>query len=260
MSAYRALILVSMVVFALALSYALTYGILRLEIPLALRDLAKLYISTTFNPLKRELSAMTPEGVTAIVWDYRGTDTFFEIVVFYGAIIGSVALLGAVYRYPPGPGLSLIAKTVTRVVATMILVVGAAIALHGHLTPGGGFQGGATLAVSITIALVTFSLGALMLRGLTYGGMVALRSLGLIGIVLTVFMVVIAGLTAGITAYVFQNQPKPGVPIGMAYSVDGIVFSGTVWFLNVLDAIAVAAGFALLFIVLIGGGVEGERE
>lgn len=242
---------ISLVALALAIAYAMTLGILNVGMPFRFRHLATLYIETAFSPWNRLLSAMTPAMVSAIVWDYRGIDTFFETAVFYGAIIGSIALLGFVItpRRIVSRGLSLVVKTVTRIVIALILVVGAAIALHGHLTPGGGFQGGSTLAVVTAVALVTFGLSAVVLKGVRCDRMVVLRSVGLVGITLVGVALLIASLLTHVHAYVFQNQPKPGAPIGMPYAVDGAIVSGTVLILNVLEAIAVAAGFTLLLLI-----------
>ncbi|AIF68680.1 hydrogenase [Palaeococcus pacificus DY20341] len=47
-----------------------------------------------------------------------------------------------------------IIKTTTRILAPLILVFGAYIILHGHLTPGGGFQGGAVFASGLALLIV----------------------------------------------------------------------------------------------------------
>ncbi|ACS90344.1 MnhB domain-containing protein [Thermococcus sibiricus] len=47
-----------------------------------------------------------------------------------------------------------IIKTTTRLLAPLILVFGSYIILHGHLTPGGGFQGGAVFASGLILLIV----------------------------------------------------------------------------------------------------------
>ena len=49
---------------------------------------------------------------------------------------------------------TVIIKTTTRFLATLILTFGAYIILHGHLTPGGGFQGGAVFASGLALLIV----------------------------------------------------------------------------------------------------------
>jgi multicomponent Na+:H+ antiporter subunit B len=49
---------------------------------------------------------------------------------------------------------TLIIKTTTRYLTALILTFGAYIILHGHLTPGGGFQGGAVFASGLALLIV----------------------------------------------------------------------------------------------------------
>jgi len=54
--------------------------------------------------------------------------------------------------------MGLIVKTMARVTIPFIGIFGAYIVMHGHLTPGGGFQGGSTLAGAGILFLVAFGL------------------------------------------------------------------------------------------------------
>jgi len=56
----------------------------------------------------------------------------------------------------PRAGMSLIVKTITRLVASFILLFGIYIVLYGHLTPGGGFAGGVIVACSLILMLLAF--------------------------------------------------------------------------------------------------------
>ncbi len=86
--------------------------------------------------------------VTSVVVTYRGFDTLGEVTVLF---IAAVAV-GAVLFPAGGPAgeekeqASLIVRTGSRVLFPFIVLLGAYIFLHGHLTPGGGFQGGAVIA------------------------------------------------------------------------------------------------------------------
>ena len=44
-------------------------------------------------------------------------------------------------------GMTLIVKTISRIIVWMVFLYGAYIILHGHLTPGGGFAGGVIVAL-----------------------------------------------------------------------------------------------------------------
>ena len=58
-------------------------------------------------------------------------------------------------------GLTLIVKTVTRLSVWVILLYGAYIILHGHLTPGGGFAGGVIIALAFLNVLLAYGENAI---------------------------------------------------------------------------------------------------
>ncbi len=243
----------SATVLVISLAIAVAFGGLGPLPPMDVRSLAYTYLVTTYNPMKPVISALAPEGVTAIVWDYRGLDTVFETAVLFLAIIGSVAIMRGVEKLKfeeVGVGLTVIGKTVTRLTIPMIVGVAISIALHGHLTPGGGFQGGATLAIAPLIVLVMFSRLYLEKLGVTKDRMLVLRSIGLLGVGATAVAVLIAALLTGGSAYILQNQVRVGSPYSMPSMLDGIPLGGTLLYFNIFEALAVAAGFTLLFLLL----------
>ncbi|OYT38472.1 MAG: sodium:proton antiporter [Desulfurococcales archaeon ex4484_58] len=249
--------IVSLVLFVLSMALLLTLAkqayIPRKEV----RDLAKIYLNTTYNPWNKKFTAMSPEGVTAIVWDYRGLDTVFETAVFYLAIIGSIALARGIGKYSKPTsdekklGLSLIVKTVTRITTVSIIAVAVSIALHGHLTPGGGFQGGATAAVAPLLILIAFSQYFLLERGVSKDLMLVIRSLGLAGIGLTAIAAYFIGVAMNKYAFVLQNQAKPLSEVSIPAYIDGQLISGTLWFFNISEFFAVMAGFTIVLILLV---------
>ncbi len=136
--------------------------------------------------------------VTSVVVNYRGFDTLGEVTVLFIAAIGLGAVLtvtgGGETRktYPP----SLVLHTGCRFLFPLILVFGSYIFIHGHLTPGGGFQGGAIIAsgflliylgcrerrISRVASNLAESLGGLVflvmgLLGLLFGGFFLLNFL-----------------------------------------------------------------------------------
>jgi multicomponent Na+:H+ antiporter subunit B len=86
--------------------------------------------------------------VTSVVINYRGFDTLGEVTVLFIAAIGLSAVLTdsttrEITKIEPS---SLVLSTGCRLLFPLILVFGSYIFIHGHLTPGGGFQGGAIVA------------------------------------------------------------------------------------------------------------------
>jgi multicomponent Na+:H+ antiporter subunit B len=51
-----------------------------------------------------------------------------------------------------------IVKTLARLLAPFILVYALYVVMHGHYSPGGGFQGGVILAASIVLLVITHGL------------------------------------------------------------------------------------------------------
>jgi len=86
--------------------------------------------------------------VTSVVVAYRGFDTLGEVAVLFIAALAVGAVL-----FPPDKAAgeekeqaSLIVRTGSKVLFPFIVLLGVYIFVHGHLTPGGGFQGGAVIA------------------------------------------------------------------------------------------------------------------
>lgn len=53
-------------------------------------------------------------------------------------------------------GMSLIVRTIARLVASFITLLGVYVALYGHVSPGGGFAGGAIIAAGLVLVLLAF--------------------------------------------------------------------------------------------------------
>ena len=106
----------------------------------------------------RELGA--PNLVTAVVVTYRGLDTLGEVTVLFISAAGVGLLLRRTRR--KGDNLkrgdraeetagthkaaSEIVETATELLLPMVMLFGIYVFLNGHLSPGGGFQGGAIIA------------------------------------------------------------------------------------------------------------------
>lgn len=87
--------------------------------------------------------------VTSVVVTYRGFDTLGEVTVLFLAAVGLGAVLyGRGKRSAEGKAqpASLILQTGCRFLFPLLVVFGAYIFIHGHLSPGGGFQGGVIVA------------------------------------------------------------------------------------------------------------------
>jgi multicomponent Na+:H+ antiporter subunit B len=129
--------------------------------------------------------------VTSVVVNYRGFDTLGEVTVLFIAAIGLGVVLTTSKREEmrKTEPASLVLYTGCRLLFPLILVFGSYIFIHGHLTPGGGFQGGAIIAsgflliylgcrerrINRVVSNLAESLGGLFfvvigLLGLVFGG------------------------------------------------------------------------------------------
>lgn len=91
--------------------------------------------------------------VTSVVVNYRGFDTLGEVTVLFVAAIGLGAVLATRRKKEKGEiePASLVLYTGCRFLFPLVLLFGAYIFIHGHLTPGGGFQGGAIVASAFVL-------------------------------------------------------------------------------------------------------------
>ncbi|PIS27551.1 MAG: cation:proton antiporter [Candidatus Marinimicrobia bacterium CG08_land_8_20_14_0_20_45_22] len=136
--------------------------------------------------------------VTSVVISYRGFDTLGEVTVLFLATIGLGTVLATVKRKEDRKTVkaSLILSTGCKFLFPLILLFGAYIFLHGHLTPGGGFQGGAVIAS----AFVLMYLGCHNEKRINETGSVLFDSIG----GLTFIVVGLVGLAIG-TGYFLYN-------------------------------------------------------
>lgn len=82
----------------------------------------------------------SPNVVTAVVVTYRGLDTLGEVTVLFIATAAVGFLLGRRKQFKRKQS-SEILRSGTSVLLGAIVVLGVYVFSHGHLSPGGGFQG-----------------------------------------------------------------------------------------------------------------------
>lgn len=178
--------------------------------------------------------------VAAILFDYRAFDTLGETTVIFTAVCGIAMLFSRRKLRRSSRGLSFIAKRGTGMIIPFILLYASAIVLRGHLSPGGGFQGGTIFATVTVLLCVVYgsafessyipmktkdlmeSTGALLFAGI-----------GLVGLLTG------AGFLANLSA---------GFPPGKEGS---FLSAGAIPILNIAVGIKVGAGLSTIFYSMI---------
>jgi multicomponent Na+:H+ antiporter subunit B len=104
--------------------------------------------------------------VAAVTFDYRGIDTMGEEFILFAAVVGVAILLRAMRgetEHEPEeevtgrrvPGTSNAVRVAGLTMLGPIVLYGIYVVAHGHLTPGGGFQGGVVLATGALLVYLS---------------------------------------------------------------------------------------------------------
>ena len=156
------------------------------------------------------------------------------------------------------PGLSPIVRTVAALIFPFILIFSFYVIMHGHLTPGGGFQGGAIGASAIVMLIVAY--GAMRTEKQVSEGTLSLFEslggltfviIGLLGLVL-VTETLLANFLAD-SSYIFGELPSFGSNTGILNS------GGTLPILNLAVGMKVIGGLAAVVLAMAMASKEEEQ-
>jgi len=112
-----------------------------------------------------------PNMVTAVLADYRGFDTMFETVVVFIAGMAVLAILknsvkkGSVrFDHIVDVEPDLIVTNTVRLIVPIIQIFAFYVLAHGHVSPGGGFQGGVLMGASFILVALSWDLETALAR------------------------------------------------------------------------------------------------
>jgi len=110
----------------------------------------------------------TANAISSVNFDQRAIDTLGEETIFFASVLGAAELLRPSKEERERRGDHTGVRHVmasTRfagyVLLPVTLLVGLDVVAHGHITPGGGFQGGVVLATAVHLLYVAGSYDAL---------------------------------------------------------------------------------------------------
>ena len=135
-------------------------------------------------------------------------------------------------------GMSTIVKKVSQLVAGLIFMYGIYIVLHGHLTPGGGFAGGAIIAGAFILLILAFGSTALNLKK-EVAGSSNTESVAILLVVILAIMSLMLGLK------VFFSNFLPKGEAGTLLS------AGVIPLYNIFIGIEVAGAILTIFLALV---------
>lgn len=135
-------------------------------------------------------------------------------------------------------GMSIIVKKVAQLIAGFVFLYGIYIIAHGHLTPGGGFAGGALLAGAYILTILAYGSDYLKLKEEQTESSLS-ESIS----ILLILMLAVAALFIGIK--VFFNNFLPKGTIGE------LISAGAIPLYNIFIGIEVASALLTIFLALI---------
>lgn len=93
--------------------------------------------------------------VTAVLYDYRAFDSLGESTVIFAAVSAIVLILSFKTLPVSAEGLSFIVKRTFAILTPFVFLFALYVIMNGHLSPGGGFQGGVIFgSISIIFSIV----------------------------------------------------------------------------------------------------------
>lgn len=184
--------------------------------------------------------------VTSVVVNYRGFDTLGEVTVLFLSVSGVGFVLRRrsglkVHRQRPA---SEIITTGARMLFAPTVLFGAYIFVHGHLTPGGGFQGGAVVASAVLLLILADR--DLVLPHAALGWLESLSGLGF----------VLAGVVGLVVSGSFLANHGI-IPLG---TWNRLLSAGIIPVIYVLIGLKVGSELAALLDVMVHAADEGEAH
>ena len=152
--------------------------------------------------------------------------------------------------------MSKVIRFMSGVLAPIIFVYGAYIIMHGHITPGGGFQGGAIVASGVILLMLAHGAEATHHKFkekhivlMESAGSLLFIGLGFLGLFVTFFFNFLVG-----TPF-FGNIPPTGPNAGDFNT------SGVVALMNLAVGLKVAAGISSVLLTIgIASAVTGGKD
>lgn len=145
--------------------------------------------------------------------------------------------------------LSVVVRTICDIFAWFMGIFGVYIIIHGHISPGGGFQGGAVVATMIAFLLVSYG-GKKVIAFAKPGLYSTLETAGLL-------LFICAGFFGITTTFFFNFLAGQGGLLGSTVPIgpnSGVLNSaGTISLMNMAVGLEVIGGLSLIILYMFKG-------
>jgi multicomponent Na+:H+ antiporter subunit B len=202
------------------------------------------YVTKSVNQTDNESVVIGKRGyeegsaniVTSVVVNYRAFDTLLEVIVLFASAAGVAFLIGGRSRMQYREA-SHIVKTAVPIANLLVFITGAVVVLRGHLSPGGGFAGGAVIASGFILLSLAFRR---TVRGTMFIVLETVMGLGI--------------LAVGLLGVYYEGSFLANfLPTGR---VGSFLSSGTVLILYLLIGVKVLSEIAGIGLSFLGNGEE----
>ena len=186
--------------------------------------------------------------VAGMILDYRAFDTFGESCVLFTAVLSVIILLrhvGEADTYDQllhemeNPRHDIILKKSAILLVPISMTFGIYVVVNGHLSPGGGFSGGAIIGSALIMYAVAFGTKK---AHVFYSFDIYKR--------IVFFSLMFYGLAKGYVFFMGANHLPTGIPMG----IPGAIFSaGLILPLNICVGLIVSGSMYVLFVLFSKG-------
>ncbi|HDQ08430.1 MAG TPA: sodium:proton antiporter [Methanoculleus sp.] len=145
--------------------------------------------------------------------------------------------------------MSSLVRTGAGILMPFLLVFGFYIVLHGHLTPGGGFQGGAVIATAFVLLMVAYSYEIIWER-ISLEFLKNTETLGLMLFILTALIALVAGL-AFFGNWLLGAGGLFGTPVSYGINPGDLNTGGVIPILNIAVGLDVLGAMSVIILTML---------
>ena len=136
-------------------SFSISLFLIVLILNILLQNIPQSIATSGDELLALNMTEGVANAVTSVVVYFRGFDTLGEIAVLFIASLGIGLMLHSNTQCKIKAQSNFILQVASQLLFPIILLFGIYILTYGHLSPGGGFQGGVIIASGVLLLLIS---------------------------------------------------------------------------------------------------------